>query len=370
MMFRLRPGRTIGWDGRLRAPMRGLTTSDGNHPATRLVLLTPLFETIALYVADELGKAVGQIMAAEQVRSSGTDEVADDGRGVTISEASRVLGVPMPTLRSWELRYGMPGISHVRGRHRRYLPAEIHALRLMRDEVARGRPAGDAAATVRDVLGIGGRAGELIALLLADCERLDPAGVRSRLDEAAEALGLCGCVDDVLLPSMRQVGIWWEVGHCDVAQERMTTEAVRAWLDRRSAFAPAPTHRRPILLACGPRDLHTVGLESMAMVLRYEGWPCRVLGAHTSTVTVVTAAKATDAAAVVLVSHLATGRRQAVASIEALHQSGIKVFFAGNSFAVARNRAQLPGVYLGTRIEDARAAVLAALTDRVSSATG
>src|ERR1700712_2189268 len=119
-----------------------------------------------------------------------TSGFIDDVRGVTISEASRVLGVPMPTLRSWELRYGMPGISHVRGRHRRYLPAEIHAIRLMRDEVARGPPAGEAAATVRQVLGIGGRAGELIAQLLADSERLDPAGVRASLDQAADALGL------------------------------------------------------------------------------------------------------------------------------------------------------------------------------------
>ncbi len=285
-----------------------------------------------------------------------------DARGVTIGEASRVLGVPMPTLRSWELRYGMPGISRARGRHRRYLPAEIHAIRLMRDEIARGQPAGVAAATVREVLGIGGRAGELIALLLADSKRLDPAGVRSRLDEAAEALGLSGCVDDVLLPAMRQVGVWWEMGHCDIAQERMTTEAVRAWLDRRSAFAPAPSRSRPILLACGPRDLHTIGLESMALLLRYEGWPCRVLGAHVPTVSVVAAAKATDAAAVVIVSHLATGRRKAVESIEAVDAEGVTVFYAGNSFAVARSRSSIPGIYLGTRIEDARAVVVETLT--------
>jgi DNA-binding transcriptional MerR regulator len=152
----------------------------------------------------------------------------EDARGVTISEVSRALGVPMPTLRSWELRYGMPRISQVRGRHRRYLSADLHAIRLMRDEIARGRPAGEAAATVRDVLAIDGRAGQLVAQLLADSERLDSAGIRSTLDQAADALGMGGCVDDVLLPAMRQVGIWWEVGHCDVAQEQLTTESVRA----------------------------------------------------------------------------------------------------------------------------------------------
>jgi len=35
-------------------------------------------------------------------------------------------------------------------------------------------------------------------------------------------------VMELLLPAMRQIGVWWAVGHCDVVQERMATEAVRA----------------------------------------------------------------------------------------------------------------------------------------------
>jgi methylmalonyl-CoA mutase cobalamin-binding subunit len=210
--------------------------------------------------------------------------------------------------------------------------------------------------------------------LLGDAERLDAAAVRSRLDEAAATLGLAGCVDDVLLPAMRQVGVWWAVGHCDVAQERMATEAVRAWMDRRVAFAPAPSHPRPVILACGPSDLHTIGLESMAVLLRYAGWPVRVLGARTSTITVATAAQATGAAAVVVVSHLATGRSRAVESIRAIDQLDIPVFYAGNAFSAPRTRRGVPGSYLGVRIQDACAQVVDALTpngadqDGISSA--
>ena len=47
----------------------------------------------------------------------------------------------------------------------------------------------------------------------------------------------------------------------------------------KSVFAPAPTRSRPILLACGPHDWHTIGTECLAMLLRYQGWPCRLLGA-------------------------------------------------------------------------------------------
>ena len=213
----------------------------------------------------------------------------------------------------------------------------------MRDEIARGQQAGVAAESVRRLLGTQGPAQELIQQILRAAERLEPPrsapGSTTRRRHSASA----ACIDDVLLPAMRQVGVWWAIGHCDVVQERMATEAVRAWLDRRSAFAPPPTRPRPILLACGPSDLHTIGLESTAVLLRYQGWPCRVLGARTSTVTMTTAAQAAAAAGVVVVSHLATGRLRAVESIRAVNELGIDVFYAGQRVRHPAEPAWRPG---------------------------
>jgi methylmalonyl-CoA mutase cobalamin-binding subunit len=142
-----------------------------------------------------------------------------------------------------------------------------------------------------------------------------------------------------------------------MVQEQMATEAVRAWLDRRSALAPAPTRTRAILLACGPSDLHTIGLESMALLLRYQGWPCRVLGAKTPTILLATAARATTVAGVIVVSHLATGRSRAIESIRAINELGIEVFYAGNAFSAQRSRRAVPGRYLDAGIEEACAQV-------------
>lgn len=281
-----------------------------------------------------------------------------DSRGIPIRDVARLLGVPMPTLRSWELRYGIPELSRrPSGQHRRYRPDEVHALRLMRDEIARGEQAALAARSVRRMLGAQGRAQVLILQVLEAAEQMDAAAIRATLDDGAARLGLASCIDDVLLPAMRQVGVWWAVGHCDVAQERMATESVRAWLDRRSAFAPAPTRSHPILLACGPSDLHTIGLESMAVLLRYQGWPCRLLGARTPTATVAAAARASSAAGVIVVSHLASGRLRAVGSIRAVHELAIEVFYGGNAFSTPRSRRGVPGHYLGVRIQDACAEV-------------
>ncbi len=202
--------------------------------------------------------------------------------GVPIAEVSRRLGVPMPTLRSWELRYGIPETSRSPGRHRRYNEAELRSLALMRDEIARGKRASVAAQSVRATLGLSGPAAEVIAAVLEASRQLDPAGIREQLDHGYRTLGLGSCVDDVLLPAMRQIGAWWETGRCDVERERLTTETARAWLDSLAAYAPAPRRPRPVVLACGPSDLHTLGLEALALLLRNQGWPCRPLGARTS----------------------------------------------------------------------------------------
>ena len=291
-----------------------------------------------------------------------TVDGATVSRSVGITEVSKILGVPMPTLRSWELRYGLPTMARSNGRHRRYEPADLHAIRMMRDEVARGRQAGAAAAEIRAVLGIDGPAGAAIHRLLDAAERLDGIGIRRGLDETAAALGLSGCIDDVLLPAMRQIGIWWEIGHCDLPQERTATEAVRAWLDKQSAFAPTATLVRPVLLVCGPSDQHTIGLEALALLLRHQGRLCRVLGARTPTDIAVAAARSTGAAAVVVVSQLVTARRRAVETIEAIDRLGVSVFYAGNAFAAPGRRTHVPGAHLGGRIGEACATITAALS--------
>ena len=272
---------------------------------------------------------------------------------ITIAEVSRALKVPMPTLRSWELRYQIPTVSRMPGKHRRYSAEEVHTLRLMRDEVARGTRAGIAAESVRALLEIDGPAAEFIQRFLVASTRSDTADIRAGLNEAAGVLCLAGCIDDVLLPALRQIGQWWETGGCDVTMEHLITEAARAWIDRTSAFSPTPTRRSPIVLACGPGDLHTIWLEALALLLRHGGWPCRMLGAHTSTAALTSAAAATGAAGVVLASHLPTGRRRALASLAAVHALRIPVFYAGNAFNSPRHREQLPGTYLGVRLADA-----------------
>ena len=273
--------------------------------------------------------------------------------GLPIAEVSRQLGVPMPTLRSWELRYGIPPTDRSLGKHRRYSSKELHTVRLMRDEIARGTRASLAAEAVRELLGITGPAAELVAAILAASERSDAPAVRALLGEAHAALGLGPCLDDVLLPAMQQVGLWWQTGRCTVEAEHLTTEAARAWLETLSASTPGPARTPPLVLACGPTDLHTIGLEALCALLRHERWSCRLLGARTSVPALAAAVHAASAKGVIIVSHLSSGRARAVESMRAVDRGGVKVFYAGNAFTAPRSRRNVPGTFLGTRLQDA-----------------
>jgi MerR family transcriptional regulator, light-induced transcriptional regulator len=300
-------------------------------------------------MAELAGSATEQPAADAHPGGSEVDQLVEQARsaGLAIHEASVMLGVPAPTLRAWERRYGVPAVPRSGGGHRRYSVTALNEVRLMRDEIARGRRASDAARIVLATAGQSGVARGMVDEMLAASERMDPAGVCTVLDGAYDDLGLADALDRVLLPAMRQVGEWWRTGRCDVGQEHLTTEAVRGWLSRRVAFAPEPRHGRPLLMACGPRDSHSVGLESFGVLLAYSGWPVRMLGARTPARTIATAARAVEAAGIVVVSHMSLGRRPAIEAINAAATSGRPVFYAGSAFLSPRSRTGFAGTYLG-----------------------
>jgi methanogenic corrinoid protein MtbC1 len=236
-------------------------------------------------------------------------------------------------------------------KYEQYWPGESAGRKLMSNQLdeAEAAPPGPATEFIIGVLDASGR--------------LDAASVRRLLEEASDAIGLGGCIDRVVMPVMHQIGLWWVAGSYTMEQEAMTTEAIRAWLDRRTAFLPAPTRPNHILLACGPHDRVTLGLEALALLLRTHGWSCRMLGARITAAKLATAAEANDPAAVVVVAHIPDGHRRAVAAIEAVDRLGFSMFYAGGAFDDSESRVGVPGRYLGRQIEGACAIIVDSLLE-------
>jgi hypothetical protein len=219
--------------------------------------------------------------------------------------------------------------------------------------VGGGAPTGPNRVAQTAGVGTEAPAAQLIRRVLKASEDLDPLGLQAQLDLAVTVIGLARCVDDIVIPATRQLRLLMAMGQRDAARDVMATEAIRTWLNHRGSFAPPPQEIGPILLACGPRDRHVVSLESLALLLRFQRWPCQVLGSRTSTFTLTIAARAADATAVVVNSTESRGLPHAIVALRAVDALGIPVFFAGNAFQPEHSRRQLPGRYLGTRIEGA-----------------
>ncbi len=277
-------------------------------------------------------------------------DLLERGRGLSIQAVSELLAIPAPTIRSWERRYGLAKTARTGGGHRRYSAREIADLRLMRDEISRGRRTAEAAVLVRDALDVAEPYRSVIDAFVAVAESRNARELEGLLDECLDRFGLANVLCRVVLPGMRQIGVVWQTGRCDVSQEHLVTQATRAWLLKVRSQAPPPWQPERILLSCGPQDLHTVGLEAMGVLLAYRGWNCHLLGDRIPPVALTEAIHATVAAATIVVSHITTHRRATVSALQAAAGTGTQLFYAGNAFLPSAARVGVPGRYLGEDI--------------------
>jgi DNA-binding transcriptional MerR regulator len=290
--------------------------------------------------------------------------------GLAIAAVSERLAIPVPTIRSWERRYGFPEPPRTRGKHRRYAAAEVDQLRQLRDAIAQGLPASEAVASVRARIAHPEPRAPGIDDLLRGAMDLDPGRLRAVLDGLEEELGLERALVDVVLPAMREVGARWKAGACDAANEHALTDAVRRWLARWTTLTPTSEHP-PIVLSCGPKGMHTVGLEAFGLLLARRGWPVLTLGALTPVDALRHAVEHTRASAGVIVAQRGVDRRSTIDALDAIHPLlGDRTFFAGSAFAVASARRGVPGTYLGTDMPAAVDLVLESTSGRSSAITG
>jgi hypothetical protein len=167
---------------------------------------------------------------------------------------------------------------------------------------------------------------------------------------------------------MREIGMRWSAGTCDVPHEHLATDSVRTWLARLTSTGPVP-HRGTLVLACGPKDLHAIGLEAFGVLLVERGWGVRMLGPLTPTTAAVRAIVETGARGAVVVSQRSVTRRTAIETIVAVAAPPRdEAFYAGDAFAAATARRDVPGVYLGTDLVEATRTIERNLDDRVATA--
>jgi DNA-binding transcriptional MerR regulator len=233
-----------------------------------------------------------------------------------IGELSKRAGVSPDLLRAWERRYGLLRPERSAGGLRLYSSADVERVRAMREHLAGGLAAAEAAALASQE-GAGGEpvpAGLSPAALRDDLaealDGFDEPGAQATFDRLLAVATVDTLLGEVVLPYLHELGDRWHRGDASVAQEHFASGVLRGRLlgmARGWGLGVGPA----ALLACLPGEQHDLGLIAFGLVLRSRGWRIVFLGGDTPIETVGELARRLEPSLVV-VSAVSAERVQAV----------------------------------------------------------
>jgi MerR family transcriptional regulator, light-induced transcriptional regulator len=197
-----------------------------------------------------------------------------------IGELSRRSGVSPELLRAWERRYRLLRPTRSSGGLRLYSPADLERVRVMREHLAAGVAAAEAAALALETETGDATAASPASLrgeLAAALDRFDEPAAQAAIDRLLSVMTVDALLADVVMPYLRELGDRWERGDASVAQEHFASAVLRGrllGLARGWGLGVGPV----ALLACLPGELHDLGLIAFGLALRARGWRIVFLG--------------------------------------------------------------------------------------------
>ncbi len=307
----------------------------------------------------------------------------------TIKEASARSGVGVPLLRAWERRYGVVAPTRTPSGYRLYDDDAIDRLRAMRQLIAQGWSAQQAAERVRDADPLDmadlaesletsedaaagadpassrvSPAEEVIARIVAATHPIDERAMEAALDDAFSSARFESVADRIVMPAMREVGDAWERGEISVAGEHAASQAVL----RRLAMAyegagGAGVGERPVLVGLGPGTRHEIGAFAFAVAARRAGLPVLYLGPDLPAESWTAAVAGRQARAAVIGVPTRADIRRATTVIQALRSTSGAVLIAVGGDAAARAAASTGVLALPETLTEGVAALRQAIDD-------
>ncbi|GAA4218997.1 transposase-like protein [Streptosporangium album] len=231
--------------------------------------------------------------------------------GYGIGAVARRLGVPAPTLRTWNLRYGIGPSRRSPGGHRRYDTGDLRRLEEMSRLIRTGVPAADAAREVlrsdaalagdrvRDgqpaiLLGDPGQAVlpgaapvarreiPTVAMLGRATVALDSQTVSDWIGASLDRHGVLWTWESLIFPALEMICRRQAETGASVEIEHLFSERVLAALTRLVERPHRPVNERPVLLACAEEEQHSLPIYALAAELTVgHHVETRVLGART-----------------------------------------------------------------------------------------
>lgn len=214
----------------------------------------------------------------------------DDSPRYRIQAVSQMTGVPSPTLRAWERRYGVPAPGRTARGYRLYSPQDIEQVTRMRDLLDSGMSASEAARMVddstpeppQDQPGALDDPYDTVCKRLVDAvQRFDSDGLDDQVRRALTLGPATQIFERCFSPALVEIGDAWHRGELSVGQEHMASQAIGTASRMLLNLVQPTAAPRTALLACFADEAHDLPLLGVAFRLASWGYRCVVLGART-----------------------------------------------------------------------------------------
>jgi len=213
----------------------------------------------------------------------------------TIKTVVQETDIAPATLRAWERRYGVLSPGRSEGGYRLYSERDIAILRWLKQQVDAGvaisravalleirHPGGAvemAPASPRAGLPAGARSpvaisDDLLDALLA----FDEARADALVSEAFAIYPVEQVAEEILTPTLVEVGERWHRGEATVVQEHFATAVLRRRLSVMFHAYDQPATGPLAITGAAPTEWHDVGILLVSLALRRNGWRVIYLG--------------------------------------------------------------------------------------------
>ena len=224
------------------------------------------------------------------------NEIATFSLGVILRET----GINADTLRAWERRYKLPQPSRSEGGQRLYSPRDIEIIKWLMQRQKEGMRIGQAAKLWHRKVAVGESplAGDTLNLNIEEglpeasrlqvfqdnwvraCISYNEAQAEQVTGEAFTRFPLELVFTKILLPSIREIGELWYKGEISVQQEHFASALLMRRIEAMIAASPASTRPEKIIVACPPKEEHTLSSLLLTLFLRRRGFHIIYLGTN------------------------------------------------------------------------------------------
>ena len=209
---------------------------------------------------------------------------------LTVAAVARRLGVAPATLRTWDRRYGLGPSTHEAGEHRRYCPADLMKLTMMRRLISAGVAPADAAEQAKKAKGAVKLENiirefevreDVVAGINKALQAFDITFVEETLRSELDEHGVEIAWHEIVVPTLIEIGQDWQETGEGVEIEHAFSETLKKVFRERSGAAEAPVNGHPVVLAAVGEEQHSLPLHALEAALCELGIKTHFLGART-----------------------------------------------------------------------------------------